>query len=878
MNSFSSTAVAVSATVKSPPSELIRGGRLRKTSKGLVSFAPFLAGVSVFALGAMLASTSPVEAGICTDPGVIGRWVCSAGPDSGGRDLTQTIEGRANQSVSVYGTRGINNVPSFGLNSSNTTNYGIRVTSEATTTTITVNLSQSNNITSHNDAVRIDSNGTGAVVLTTNGTIRSNNNEGIDISQSGNGDVTVTTDGTVTGHVSGIQISTAAATTGEVNLTTNAAVTGGTEGIKLDIDGNNAVTVMATGTVTSSTSEEAIEVEHSGTGDVDITIADTVTATAAAKDAVRVNHSGTGNITLTVNGSVVGGSSANAINLSTTSASSNATIVLGTGASFTGGIDVSSVMGAASIEIGGTGDRSFDIGDTPAITGDHNFDKDGDHTLTVTGTHASGTGFAQTNINEGKLVWEGSIFRTGGLAIADGATLEITDDSSFSDASVTLSGRLELTGNGTNFAIGSLAGDGEIDIDVDFSGGDAELTNARLRTTSVTGTIPVNIRSMNEFQVSDNDEDGFITLQHFIAVVDSANSNAFVAGDVLDGGSFDFNLVYNSAENRWDLVACPVGAGCQAASGSFDALLNSVTLLDVALYESLPAALSQLADLESRQQRLRGRQHAGNTAMWGKVGGASEEFEPNSAAGATYEAENIVAEFGVDVPIRSGNSSFNLGASVAFGDAGTDVSVPVGTGEIASESIISTINAGWEHRGVYADGQLRYSSFDNSIEKDAKIADVDVKAYTAGVEVGYAMELDKLIRIPVFSNTVLIPSAQLSWTSVDFDDFTDTVGTNVALGDGDVLLARTGVAFEDSWEGIDFRGHADVLVPLDGEVATKLNGTEITSKREDPAFDVGVGATYSWGGAYALSADVSTQQGGEVAGYAASLGFVYSFF
>ena len=120
-------------------------------------------------------------------------------------------------------------------------------------------------------------------------------------------------------------------------------------------------------------------------------------------------------------------------------------------------------------------------------------------------------------------------------------------------------------------------------------------------------------------------------------------------------------------------------------------------------------------------------------------------------------------------------------------------------------------------------------------------------------------------------DVILIPSAQLSWTSVDFDDFTDANDTNVALKDGDVLLARAGVAVENIWEGMALRGHADVLVPLDGEVVTKLDGTETISEREDLAFDIGIGATYAWGGVYALSADISTQQGGDVAGYAASL-------
>ena len=507
-----------------PPSDIgspyrfIRGGRLRKTSKGLISFAPFLAGASVLALGTLLATSSPVLAGSCTEePGMTGVWTCT-GVANSSSDMWVSITGRANQGVNITGDA------TFGLD---TFFYGIVVDSVASTGTISVNLSNSNDVTSYYNAINIDQNGTGAVIVATSGAIESTNYSGIGINQSGNGNVTVTTNGTVTGGAYGINIVTAAGTTGEVNVTTNAAVSSGAEGIKLDIDGNNAVTIMATGTVTSSASEEAIEIEHSGTGNVDITTSDTVTATDNNKDAIFVNHSGSGNIALTVNGSVVGGSSANAIDLST--ASGNASIVLETGASFTRGIDVSGVTGTASIEIGGTGDRSFDIGDIPAITGDLNFNKNGNHTLTVTGTHASGAAFEQTNINEGNLVWGGTDFRTTSLAIADRATLGITGSSSFADTSVALSGRLELTGNSSNITVESLTGNGDIDIDVDFSNGDMTFSEPRISATSATGSIAVNLRSMGEFpEISEDDEDGFITLGNIIQVTGNADADAFV--------------------------------------------------------------------------------------------------------------------------------------------------------------------------------------------------------------------------------------------------------------------------------------------------------------------------------------------------------------
>ena len=878
--------------------ELIRGGRIRKTSKGLISFAPFLAGASALALGALLATSSPVRAGHCTETGTTGMWICSGavGTYASGYDAGRTIAGRLNQNISVTGDA------TFALDTSYSQDFGINVDSVATTGTINVDFSNSNDITSYYDAIFIDQDGTGAVTVTANGDIESSDYEGIQINQSGNGNVTVTTDGTVTGGLYGIYITTTTGTTGGVNLTTNGAVTGSAEGIKLDIDGNNAVTVTTTGTVESSNSEDAIEVDHSGAGDVNITTSGNVTAETDAKDAIRVhhsgtgnvnittsatvtakdasndainvNHTGTGNISLTVDGSVVGGSSANAINLST--ASGSATIIFGTGASFTRGIDVSGVSGTASLEIGGTGDRSFDIGNIPAITGERNFNKNGNHALIVTGTHASGATFEQTSINEGKLVWGGTDFRTTNLTIGNGATLEITGGSSFTNTSATLSGRLELTGNNSNITVDSLTGNGSIDIDVDFSAGDTELTNARLTATSVTGRIPVNIRSVGGFpEIPENEEDGeedrTVSIGNIIRVTGTANADAFVMGRALNGGFRFVELVHDdsSGQNVWMVVA-------EARNtGSIEDLLADVRLIEVALYESLPAALTQLASLESYPQRLQGRQHGGNGGVWAKVSGGSTEFEPTSTSLATHEIGNVAAEFGIDVPLLTDYPyipyNLTVGASAVFGDASTDVAAGNSTGEIATRTFKTSILATWELEDAYVDGQLQYATFGNEIKAKGKLADENATAYSAGLEVGYGFDIEDFR---------VTPSAQLTWTSVDFDNFTDLANTRVALDDDTVLTGRAGVGIEGavpSLPEILLRGRADLLMPLDGKVATRINETKLTSEQEDLVFDVGMGATYAWNETYALSADISTQQGGEVGGYAGNIGFKYKF-
>ena len=842
--------------IKSPYG-FIRGGRLRKNSKGLISFAPFLTGASVLALGALMATTTPVEAGMCTETGTTGMWTCTG---AAGSDDPASITGRANQNIEVTGDTG------FGLNVSS--GEALDINSVATTGTIDVDLTNNNNITSVINSINIQQAGTGTVTLTTNGTLTSTGNySSVVVNQKGAGGIDLTMDGAVIGGAQGISMSTVAATTGEINVTAK-DITGNNEAISIGHKGNSAVTFTSTGTVTSN-NEEAILVNHSGTGDVNITTGGTVTTGAADKDAIRVSQSGAGSVFITVTGRIVGGSSASAISISTASASDNATIILGTDANLEGNVDTSGVMGTTDIVLTGDGDADFSLDDDLRKFTDFNaLEKTGSGTWRLTNRQGNAKTFDRIDVSEGKLVSEGITQLIGtNLNIAEGAIFEVEQQATgLFRTAVTLSGTIQLSGADTTLEVHDAISNsgGNVVIPVDFSDagfqdGEHEFGNARFSAVSVDGDpIVINIRAMGELPGGIEEP---VRIGNLVDV-ETANPNAFAAGAVL-GGRMRLGLEITD-QGEWIALVTKTAA----AAGS----------IEEALYESLPAALTQLAGLESRQQRLRGRQHAINQAMWARIAGASGEFEPISTTQATYETGNAVAEFGIETPIPTNDSPFTLGVGAAFGDATTDVSVPGSVGEIASESIIGTLNASWELKGIYVDGQLRYTGFDNSIEKDAKIADVDVKAYAAGVEVGYAMELDKLIGRTLRPDAILIPSAQISWTSVDFDDFTDTDGMNVALEDGDVLLARAGVAFEDIWEGIALRGHADVLVPLDGEVATKLDGTETISEREDPAFDIGIGATYAWGGVYALSADISTQQGGDVAGYTASLGFVYSFF
>ena len=326
------------------------------------------------------------------------------------------------------------------------------------------------------------------------------------------------------------------------------------------------------------------------------------------------------------------------------------------------------------------------------------------------------------------------------------------------------------------------------------------------------------------------------------------------------------------------------------SDGELDSTVNNGLLvimaraeagINEALYETLPAVLAQLANLESYQQRIRGRVFENHDSrVFGKVLRSSGEVEPNSTNLATYDIGCTSTQFGFEIPLRTDGSyiadNFAVGISIAFVNATTDVSVSDADGKITTDGMKFTIHATQESdKGFYVDEQFQYTSFKNDIKMELEVASTDASALSAGAEVGWNME---------FEDFFVTPSVQIAWTNANFKDFVNAAGTPVTLDDGNILTGRLGVAVEREWSDIfsgdqDFslRGYADLLALLEGEVVTNVGGMKIFSERKEPSIEIGVGISYVWGGTYTVLVDASTQQGGKAEGYAGSIGFKYGF-
>ncbi|MCY4049175.1 MAG: autotransporter outer membrane beta-barrel domain-containing protein, partial [Hyphomicrobiales bacterium] len=501
------------------------------------------------------------------------------------------------------------------------------------------------------------------------------------------------------------------------------------------------------------------------------------------------------------------------------------------------------------------------------------------------------------------------------ITIADGARFQFAEDSALNDIPVNLHGRLVFSGVSDNrqVSLNNFRGmGGEIEMDLDFTRGDRGRTSARFVLSNLDNSgmrVPVNIRAVGglpEFSENeegeivigdgtlDTDGDDAITIGNIITSfgVGTLGRDHFVAGEWLDNGvddgDWELALVFDDSGGQavWSVRARPGQQNQPGAGGG-----PAVPAGPATLFDTLPAVLAHLGQPESMHRRTQNRSFQPSTGVWGKVQTRRLSVEPSAAS---FESDIHNVTFGVQAPIHT----VMLGADVTLQTAETEAVIADGKQDIETNALIAGLAATWERDDLYVDGQFQYARFDNDLNAadGTKLASPTADSFSAGVEVGYVLDagnlkLGKWLGRGVLSNILVTPSAQVSWSQIGFSDFVAADGKTVSLDDGTVINGRVGIVAETLWESVvlheafapasvRLQGSADVVVPLDGEVVTQVDGANQLSELEDPVLDVGIGVFYTWelgGHAYTLSGDISSRQGSEVEGYEGSLGFKYRF-
>ncbi len=120
---------------------------------------------------------------------------------------------------------------------------------------------------------------------------------------------------------------------------------------------------------------------------------------------------------------------------------------------------------------------------------------------------------------------------------------------------------------------------------------------------------------------------------------------------------------------------------------------------------------------------------------------------------------------------------------------------------------------------------------------------------------GYALSLESGQRIDIAKNWTVIPQAQLVYSNIGFDDFTDPFGARVGGNRNDSLRARFGLAVEHqtAWtneqgqvERDAFHGIANLHYEILDGASTNVSGVQVASQNDRLWSEIGLGGSYNW--------------------------------
>lgn len=299
----------------------------------------------------------------------------------------------------------------------------------------------------------------------------------------------------------------------------------------------------------------------------------------------------------------------------------------------------------------------------------------------------------------------------------------------------------------------------------------------------------------------------------------------------------------------------------------------------VPTYEVYPQALLALNSVTTLQQRVGNRLWTGagsqanagaattaptpadgtgeaieGNGVWARMEGAYHHIKPHSSSSdTTYDQDVFRLQIGVDRLLSESKNGRLIGGLTAhYAHGRTSTRSAHGDGEINTDGYGIGGTLTWYNKnGFYLDGQARVTWYDSDLS--AKLAQRSLIKSNNGF--GYATSVEGGKRIALDSTWSLTPQAQLVYSNVDFDAFTDPWGAHVSNGHGESLQARLGVTLDHESSRLNARGaptrtHVYGLANLHYEFldGTKVNvtGKSFTSRNNRLWASAGIGGSYNW--------------------------------
>ena len=807
-----------------------------------------------------------------------------------------------------------------------TTEIGIDAVTGSMATGLTIMATGTITTTAVKDAIYVDHDGSGAVSVTA----AAINSGGLGIVIATTADttgVTVRTNGTVETADTGISANHQG--TGTLDITT-AAITAGASGISATAGGNTTgMTITANGDITSvSTGINAIA--GAGSGAVVISLAGTVDSTRNTNPiAIGMRGGDSHRLILNAGASIASGDAVNSdkttgntLEFAAAAGETDSSFALPDLTNFTGfsvfektGDGVWTLTGAqpddkaftSATFTAGTlrlNAAEFRPGSSFSIPADATLEITGASTIHAPLTNAGTLEITGSSANATNATIMGDVTNSGTFDL-DTATLTLGDNTFTNSGMLNIAGASTVTGGLNNSAgaislalgdavdatdeltvSGAFTAGGGVTLDVDLTG-NTPAADELILNGSVNGTVTIRLRIASDANL-DLTEDMEIT-------DDDPRSVTLVSGTATASATF--------AKAATD--ACTTTSTGNSCDFTIDPDTGTLTTLQVgragagdaqaAVVESYAASLADIAALSGLASRTANRHYAnGNRrGFWAQIAAGQTDTTPSfSSTGSSRDTGITRARFGLDAPLPLADlplENLAIGANFWLAQTDSDITSRNGKGNIETDAFGFAASATLEHSinsgSMYADAQLQHATFSSDLKAEGESvqSNHDATSWGAALELGYKLP-------PALHGISFTPQAQLTWSSIDFDAFTDAADERISLADGETLSARLGIAAERSLNlagfggagGIganagSFRAALDVLLPLDGETAANLGDSRLFSDLQDPALSLTAGGIFPLNATTTLAADLATTQGDETETYRASLSARFAF-
>ncbi|GGE32955.1 hypothetical protein GCM10007276_07760 [Agaricicola taiwanensis] len=285
----------------------------------------------------------------------------------------------------------------------------------------------------------------------------------------------------------------------------------------------------------------------------------------------------------------------------------------------------------------------------------------------------------------------------------------------------------------------------------------------------------------------------------------------------------------------------------------------------VPLYESYARVLQRFNTLDSLHQRVGNRSWMGaapggetgaieGNGIWGRVVASHAHFEPeHSTSGASFNADTWKMQFGADRLLHESGAGRLIGAlSARYGLVSAQIESPSGDGDIDTTGYGLGGTLTWYGAsGFYVDTQAEATWYSSDLASDtARLSLAD-----GNDGFGYGFSLESGQRIALDPHWSLTPQAQLAYSTIDFDSFTDAFGARVSSERGGSLVSRLGLAanYDNEWRNgagqlarSSVYGIANLYYEfLDGS-RTKVAAIDFTQESEPLWGGLGLGGSYNW--------------------------------